>query len=277
LVLLSILTCYPTSFILAEATGAIPACQESELQNCAVLARNGRTYPATSYELETRNPSKSVLQSMLQFYPTSIMRTQETDMVPACQDFEPQNRAVLNGKTYPVTMYELETRNPSTSVLLSMLQCYPTSIMRTQATDTVLACQDSEPQTRAVLARDGRPYPVTSYEPGTRNPSRLVLLSILQCYPTSFIRAQATGAVPACEESEPLNCPVLARNGRTYTVTSYGLETRNPSRLVPLSMLQCYQTSFMHTQATGTVRASKWAETGTSEIVAVDRRPAPVT
>jgi hypothetical protein len=149
---------------------------------------------------------------MLQFYPTSIMRRQATEMVPACQDFERQNCAVLarNGRKYPVTSYELGTRNPSTSVLLSMVQCYPTSIMRTQATDTVPACQDSEPQNRAVLARDGRTYLVTSYEPGTRNPSRLVLLSILQCYPTSLLRAQATGMVPARQDFEPQNRAVLA-------------------------------------------------------------------
>jgi uncharacterized FlgJ-related protein len=150
------------------------ACQDFEPQNRAVLARNGRTYPVTSYELETRNPSTSVLLSMLQCYPTSFMRTQATDKVPARQDFELQNRAVLarNGRTYPVTSYELETRNPSTSVLLSMLQCYPTSFMRTQATDTVPGRQDFKLQNRAILARNGSAYPVTSTS---------VLLSMLQC------------------------------------------------------------------------------------------------
>jgi hypothetical protein len=58
----------------------------------------------------------------------------------------------------PVALYELETRNPSRLVLLIILQCYPTSFFRTQATDTVPACQESGPQYRAIWARNGRTY-----------------------------------------------------------------------------------------------------------------------
>jgi hypothetical protein len=145
------------------------------------------------------------------------MQTQTTGMVPACQESEPQNRAVLsrNRRTYPVTSYELETRNPSRSVLLSILQCSRTSFIRTQATGMVSACQESEPQNHTVSARNGRTYQATTYELETRNPSRRQLLSILQCTPTSFIWAQAIGTVPAYQESELQNHTVLARNGGT--------------------------------------------------------------
>jgi hypothetical protein len=135
-----------------------------------------------------------------------------------------------NGVTHPVTPYELKTRNPSRSLLLSILQCYPTGFMSTQAIGTVPACEESEMHNRAVFARNGRTYPPTSYDLETRKPSRLVLLSIQQGYPISFIRTQATGTAPACKESELQNGAVFARNGRTYPPTSYELETRNPSR-----------------------------------------------
>jgi hypothetical protein len=181
------------------------------------LARNGRTYPITSHELETRNPSWSVLLSMLQCYPTCFMRPQAAGKVPACQESEPQNRPILarNGRTYQVTSYELEMRNPSRLVLHSIPQCYPTSFILAQATGTVPSCQESEQQNRAILVRNGRTYPVTSYELEVRNPSRSVLLSMLQCYPTCFMRTQATGTVPASQESEQQKREVLVRNGRT--------------------------------------------------------------
>jgi hypothetical protein len=115
--------------------------------------------------------------------------------------------------------------------------------------------KNSKLQNRAILARNGRMYPVTSYELETGNPPRSIHQSILQCYPTSFIEIQATGTVPACQESEMQNRSVLARNGRTYPVTSYELETRNPSRSVLRSILQCYPTSFIRTVVTGTVPA----------------------
>jgi hypothetical protein len=129
-----------------------------EQQNCAILARNGRTYPVTSYELETRNPKRLVLLSILTCYPTSFILAEATGAIPACQESELQNCAVLarNARTCPVTSYEPEKRNRSRSVLLSMLQCYPTSFMRTQATGTVPTRQESKQQNRAVLARKGR-------------------------------------------------------------------------------------------------------------------------
>jgi hypothetical protein len=164
-----------------------PACRESEPQNRAVLARNGRTYHVTSYEHETRNASRSVLRCILQCYPTGFIRIRPTGTVPARQESKPQNHGVLarKGRTYPDISYELETRNPSRLELRSIVQCYPTSFVRIRATGTVPAHQDSEPQNHAVLARNGRTYPVTSYEPEMRNPSRSVLWSILQCYPIS--------------------------------------------------------------------------------------------
>jgi hypothetical protein len=55
-----------------------------------------------------------------------------------------------------------------------------------------------------------------------RNPPWLVLLIILQCYPTSFMRTEATGMVPA---GQAQNRAVLARNGSTYPVISYELKT----------------------------------------------------
>jgi hypothetical protein len=108
------------------------------------LARNGRTYQITSYELEMRNPSREVLRIILQCYLTSFIWTQGTGTVPGCQEFESQNRAVLaqNGTTYPITSNERETRNPSREVLRIILQCYPTSFIQTQATGAVSTCQN---------------------------------------------------------------------------------------------------------------------------------------
>jgi hypothetical protein len=277
--LLSIVQCYPTSFMRTQATGVVPACHESEQQNRAVLARNGSTYPVTLYVLETKNPSRLVLLTILQCYPTSFLRTQATGTVLASQKAEPHNRAVLvrNGCIYPVTSYELKTRNSSSLELLIILQCYPTSFMRTQATGTVLGCRESKQQNRAVLARNGCMYPVPSYELETRNPSRVELLSILQRYPTSFIQTQATGTVPAGQESEPQNHAVLPRNGSTYHVTSYELETRNPSRLVLLSIPQCYPTSFMWTRATGTVPSCQESEPQNHAVLARNGSTYPVT
>jgi hypothetical protein len=151
-------------------------------------------------------------------------------------------------------------RNTSRLVLLSILQCHPTSFIHKQATGTAPACKESEPQNRTVLARNGRMYPATSYDLQTRNPLRSLLLSILQCFPTHFMCTQATGTVPACRESEMHNRAVFARNGRTYPATSYDLQTRNPLRLLLLSILQCFPTSFMCTQATCTVPACQESE-----------------
>jgi hypothetical protein len=148
-------------------------------------------------------------------------------------------------------------RNPSRSVLQSILYCYPTGFVWIRATCTVPASQEFEPQKCAVLARNGRTFPVSSYELETRNPSRLVLRSILHCYSTSFIRIRTTGTVQECQEFESQNHAVLARNGRTYPVTLYELEMRNPSRSVLRSILQCYPTSFIRIRATGTVRGMR--------------------
>jgi hypothetical protein len=144
-------------------------------------------------------------------------------------------------------------RNPSRWALLSIPQCSRTSFIRTQATGTVPACYESELQNRTDLAQNGRTYPVNSYELEMRNLSRWVLLCILQFSWTSFIRTQATGMVPECQESETQNHTVSARNGRTYQATSYELEMRNPSRWKLLSVLQCSPTSFIRTQAVGMV------------------------
>jgi hypothetical protein len=154
----------------------------------------------------------SVLLTIQQGFPISLLWTHANCTVPACRESEPQNRVVLarNGSTDLVTSYELESGNPSRSVLLSILQCYPASFIRTQATGTVPACRESEPQNRSVLARNGGTYPVTSYELETRNPSRSVLRSILHGHLTSFLPTQATGTAPACKESEPQNCAILA-------------------------------------------------------------------
>ena len=102
--------------------------------------------------------------------------------------------------------------------------------------------------------------PIASYELETRNPSRLVFLTILRCYQTSFVRTQVAGMVPACQEFGPQNHVVLALNGSTYLVTSSELETRNPSRSVLLSIQQCYPKSFLWTQANGTVPACRESE-----------------
>jgi hypothetical protein len=119
-----------------------------------------------------------------------------TATVPACRESEPQNHTVLagNGRTYQVTSYELETRNRSRWVLLSILQCFDKFHL-----DTSERRGSGVPRIRTakshLLARNGATYQATSYELETKNPSRWVLLRILQCDPTSFIRAQATGTV----------------------------------------------------------------------------------
>jgi hypothetical protein len=145
-------------------------------------------------------------------------------------------------------------RNPSRRKLDSILQCSPTSFIRTQAIRTVPECQESEPQNRALLARNGRTYPVTSYELGNEKsyevgtPENALMLSDKFHLDTSDrhgsgmprIRTAESHRIRTKRENVPWHF-VLARNEK-------------PFEMYLLSTLQCYLTSFIRTEANATPR-----------------------